>query len=307
MFIIKCWRMFLQQSNAKTVTTHDFYQVAITKNISTTTIIIIFAPELTLIAMQNTDNISAVILVKNAEKTIGECLESLRLFGEVVLLDNGSTDATLEIASKYPNVKVFSEPNFYGFGKMKNIAVSHATNDWILSIDSDEVLMPEIVAQINAIQLNENTVVALSRLNYYGDRCMKCCGWYPDYVWRIFNRKYTCFNENMVHEGVETKPDTQKLYIKDAIKHYTATTMSSIIDKMNRYTSLSAHQKHDAGKKTCVIVAILKFIHTFNMNYFFRRGIFYGYKGFVLSVLNASASFLRYMKLYELNKSDKKH
>ncbi|MBQ4009573.1 MAG: glycosyltransferase [Bacteroidales bacterium] len=81
------------------------YQVAITKNISTTTIIIIFAPELTLIAMQNTDNISAVILVKNAEKTIGECLESLRLFGEVVLLDNGSTDATLEIASKYPNVK----------------------------------------------------------------------------------------------------------------------------------------------------------------------------------------------------------
>ncbi len=257
--------------------------------------------------MQNTDNISAVILVKNAEKTIGECLESLRLFGEVVLLDNGSTDATLEIASKYPNVKVFSEPNFYGFGKMKNIAVSHATNDWILSIDSDEVLMPEIVAQINAIQLNENTVVALSRLNYYGDRCMKCCGWYPDYVWRIFNRKYTCFNENMVHEGVETKPDTQKLYIKDAMKHYTATTMSSIIDKMNRYTSLSAQQKHDAGKKTCVIVAILKFIHTFNMNYFFRRGIFYGYKGFVLSVLNASASFLRYMKLYELNKSDKKH
>lgn len=257
--------------------------------------------------MQNTEKISAVILVKNAEKTIGECLESLRQFGEVVLLDNGSTDATVEIVGKFPNVKVFSEPNFYGFGKMKNIAVSHATNDWILSIDSDEVLMSGIVSKINAMQLNENTVVALSRLNYYGDRCMKCCGWYPDYVWRIFNRKYTCFNENMVHEGVETKSDTQKFYIKDAMKHYTATSMSSIIDKMNRYTSLSAQQKHEAGKKTCVVVAVLKFIHTFNMNYFFRRGIFYGYKGFVLSLLNASASFLRYMKLYELNKSDKKH
>ena len=255
--------------------------------------------------MQNTANISAVILVKNAEKTIAECLESLCAFGEVVLLDNGSTDATLDIAAKYPNVKIFHEPNFCGFGKMKNIALSKATNDWILSIDSDEVLMPEIVSQINAMQLNDNTVVALSRLNYYGDRCMKCCGWYPDYVWRIFNRKYTRFNENIVHEGVETKPDTQKVYIKDAIKHYAADSMESIIQKMNRYTTLSAQEKYKKGKKASVIGAIFRFIHTFNMNYFFRRGIFYGYKGFVVSLLNASGSFYRHMKLYELNKNDR--
>ena len=255
--------------------------------------------------MQNVEKISAVILVKNAEKTIAECLESLCAFGEVVLLDNGSTDATLDIAAKYPNVKIFHEPNFCGFGKMKNIALSKATNDWILSIDSDEVLMPEIVSQINAMQLNDNTVVALSRLNYYGDRCMKCCGWYPDYVWRIFNRKYTRFNENIVHEGVETKPDTQKVYIKDAIKHYAADSMESIIQKMNRYTTLSAQEKHKKGKKASVIGAIFRFIHTFNMNYFFRRGIFYGYKGFVVSLLNASGSFYRHMKLYELNKNDR--
>ena len=72
--------------------------------------------------MQNTANISAVILVKNAEKTIAECLESLRAFGEVVLLDNGSTDRTVEIAGGFQNAKIYSEPNFYGFGKMKNIA-----------------------------------------------------------------------------------------------------------------------------------------------------------------------------------------
>ena len=255
--------------------------------------------------MQNVEKISAVILVKNAEATISECLDSLRAFGEVVLLDNGSTDATLDIAAKYPNVKIFHEPNFCGFGKMKNIALSKATNDWILSIDSDEVLMPEIVSQINAMQLNDNTVVALSRLNYYGDRCMKCCGWYPDYVWRIFNRKYTRFNENIVHEGVETKPDTQKVYIKDAIKHYAADSMESIIQKMNRYTTLSAQEKYKKGKKASVIGAIFRFIHTFNMNYFFRRGIFYGYKGFVVSLLNASGSFYRHMKLYELNKNDR--
>ena len=255
--------------------------------------------------MQNTDKISATILVKNAEKTIGECLESLNVFGEVVLLDNGSTDNTVAIATKFPNVKVFSEPNFCGFGTMKNIAVSYASNDWILSIDSDEVLLPEAIAEINSIQLEENTVVALSRLNFYGTRCMKCCGWYPDYVWRIFNRRYTSFNENIVHEGVEIKNVHKKLYIKDALKHYAATSMSSIIDKMNRYTTLSAQEKHKSGKKTSVLTATFKFIHNFNKDYFFRRGIFYGYKGFVVALLNAIGAFFRYMKLYEMNKNNK--
>lgn len=256
--------------------------------------------------MQNTANISAVILVKNAEKTIAECLESLSAFGEVVLLDNGSTDATVEIARKFPNVKIFSEPVFYGFGKMKNIAVDHATNDWIFSIDSDEVLVPEVVGQINDLQLNDKTIVALSRLNYYGDRCIKACGWYPDYVWRIFNRKYTRFNENMVHEGVETLPDTEKVFIKDAIKHYTTDDIESRIHKMNLYTTLGAKEKYAAGKNASVVGAIFRFIHTFNMNYFFRKGIFYGYRGFVVSVLNASGAFYRYMKLYELNKKGQK-
>lgn len=250
--------------------------------------------------MQNTANISAVILVKNAEKTIAECLESLRAFGEVVLLDNGSTDRTIEIAGGFQNVKIYSEPNFYGFGKMKNIAVSHATNDWVLSIDSDEVLMPDVVDKINSMQLSDNAVVALSRLNYYNGRCMKCCGWYPDYVWRIFNRKYTRFNENMVHEGIEILSDTLKVYIKDAIKHYTSDNISSLIAKMESYSSLAAQEKFKAGKKTSVVAAIFKSLHTFNRDYFFRKGIFYGYRGLVISAINAATTFLKYMKLYEM-------
>ena len=254
---------------------------------------------------QNTDKISAVILVKNAEKTIVECLDSLKVFPEVVLLDNGSTDRTVEIASQYSNVKVFSKLDFLGFGKMKNHAVGLASNDWVLSIDSDEVLMPEVIAEVNAMQLNENTVVALSRLNYYNGRCIKACGWYPDYVWRIFNRKYTRFNENMVHEGVEVQKDSDKKYIRDAVVHYTYDSIESIITKMNRYTTLAAQQKYASGKKSSVVGAILRSIHAFNMNYFFRKGIFYGYRGFVISVLNASATFYKYLKLYEMNKKSK--
>ncbi len=255
--------------------------------------------------MQNTDKISVAILVKNAQDTIEECLAALKPFGEVVLLDNGSTDKTVEIAKQFTNVKIFHEPNFQGFGKMKNLAGCHATNDWILSIDSDEILLPETIEKINAITLNDNTIVALSRLNYYSGKCMKCCGWYPDFVWRIYNRKVTEFNTNLVHEGVNLKNDAEKIYIKDAIKHYTADCMETIINKTNKYSTLSAQEKFSKGKKTSVAVAIIKFFYTFNRDYFFRKGIFYGYRGFIISVLNANASFLKYMKLHEMNSTKK--
>lgn len=256
--------------------------------------------------MQNTDKISAVILVKNAESTIGECLLALSVFNEVVLLDNGSTDKTVNIAQTFSNVKIFHEPKFCGFGKMKNLACSHATNDYILSIDSDEVLLPETIKKINSLELHENTLVALSRLNYYGNRCMKCCGWYPDFVWRIFNRKHTKFNENIVHEGIIVASNDEKLYIRDSMKHYTNSNLESLIAKMNRYSTLSAQEKLAKGQKSSVLGASLKFFFAFNKDYFFRKGILYGYKGFALSFVNACYVFNKYMKLYELNKTTRK-
>lgn len=253
--------------------------------------------------------ISVCILVKNAEKTLAECLNALREFGEIVLLDNGSTDKTLQIAQEfnatYKNLRV-KQSAFIGFGALKNLAVSFAKNEWILSIDSDEVLENEALSEIKALNLNENCVVALARKNFYKGEWIKACGWYPDFVWRIFNKNFTRFNDNAVHESVKIPLNTEKIYLKGALRHYAVNSMESIIAKMNRYTSFSADEKFKKGKKTSFLGAIVRFHLTFFRDYFLRKGFLYGYKGFIIALLNAEGAFYRYAKLYELNKSKKK-
>ena len=252
--------------------------------------------------------ITVCILVKNAQSTLQECLQSLSEFGEIVLLDNHSTDETLKIAQEfnatYKNLRV-EQSEFIGFGALKNLAVSYAKNEWILSIDSDEVLENEALSEIKALNLNENCIVALPRKNLYANEWIKACGWHPDFVWRLFNKNFTRFNDNKVHESIILPPNSQKIQLKNALKHYAFGDIQSIIAKMNRYTSFSAQEKFERGKKTSFFGAIFRFFLTFFKDYFLRKGVFYGYKGFVVALLNAEGAFYRYAKLYELNKARK--
>ena len=244
--------------------------------------------------MSNTDNISVTILVKNAEDTIRECLEALRPFGEIVIVDNESTDGTAGIirdfAASHGHVKMLQSP-FIGFGPLKR-----------MSIDADEILQESAVKEINSMELDVRTVAALARMNYYDGVWVKGCGWYPDYVWRLFNRRHTGFNDNMVHEAVEVRPDSHKVWLKKALKHYAATDISTMLAKMNRYTSYSAREKWEKGRRVTLPGALLRGCHTFNIDYFFRGGIRYGYRGFFIALSNASGTFYRYLKLYELQK-----
>ena len=248
---------------------------------------------------------SVCILVKNAERTLAECLNSLREFGEIILLDNGSTDATLQIAREFnehfKRLRV-EKSEFIGFGALKNLAVSYAKYEWILSIDSDEVLETQALDEIKALNVSQNAVVALARKNLYKGEWIKACGWYPDFVWRIFNKNFTGFNENLVHESVKIPPNAQKIHLKGALKHYAVESMESIIAKMNRYTSFSADEKLKKGKKTSFLAALGRFHLTFFRDYFLRKGFLYGYKGFIIALLNAEGAFYRYAKLYELRK-----
>lgn len=248
---------------------------------------------------------SVCILVKNAENTIKECLESLKEFGEIILLNNNSTDTTLEIAYKfnqtYKRLRV-EQSEFIGFGALKNLVVNYAKYEWILSIDSDEVLENETLNEIKTLDLNECCVVALARKNLYNGEWIKACGWYPDYVWRIFNKNFTAFNDHFVHESVKIPPNAEKIYLKSGVKHYAFKDIESIITKMNRYTSFSADEKFKKGKKTSFFGAIARFHLTFFRDYFLRKGFLYGYKGFIIALLNAEGAFYRYAKLYELHK-----
>ena len=163
----------------------------------------------------NLSKISVCILVKNAQATIGQCLAALSEFGEIILLDNASTDETLKIAREfgenYKNLRVESS-EFIGFGPLKNLAISYAKNEWILSIDSDEVLERAALAEIKSLQLRPESVVALPRKNLYRGEWIRACGWHPDFVWRLFNKKFTRFNENFVHESV-ILPQKRKKFI----------------------------------------------------------------------------------------------
>ncbi|HEF4099030.1 TPA: glycosyltransferase [Campylobacter jejuni] len=255
----------------------------------------------------NLKQISAIIIVKNAKQTLLECLNSLKDFDEIILLNNESSDNTLNIANEFKkdfaNLHIYHSA-FIGFGALKNLALSYAKNDWILSIDADEVLENECIKELKNLELQEDNIIALSRKNLYKGEWIKACGWWPDYVLRIFNKNFTRFNDNLVHESLVLPSNGKKIHLKNGLRHYAFRDISHLIDKMQYYSSLWA--KQNIHKKSGVLKANLRAFWTFFRNYFLKNGFLYGYKGFIISVCNALGTFFKYMKLYELQKQKPK-
>ncbi|CBG39524.1 putative glycosyl transferase [Helicobacter mustelae 12198] len=251
--------------------------------------------------MSNLKNISVCIIAKNAERTLKECLQALINFDEVILLDNESSDATLEIAQKFPNVHIFTSP-FLGFGALKNLAISHAKHDWILSIDADEILEEEGCALIARLSLDPHCIYAINRKNHYDGEWIKACGWYPDFVWRLFCKHHTGFSNNLVHESLVIKENTKREKLPIHLKHYTAQNISDLISKLQNYTDLGAQE---SSKNSSMQKAVFRFFWVFFKDYFLRFGWKYGYKGFVIAWFHALGSFTKYAKIYEKNKNAK--
>lgn len=251
--------------------------------------------------MKLNTKISVCILVKNAQDTIKECLESLQGFDEIILLDNQSSDDTLKIANefknKFGNLKIYSS-EFIGFGPLKNLAISYASNDWIFSIDSDEVLELSALKELENLELNPNTIYAMPRKNLYKGEWIKACGWHPDFVLRLFNKTKTKFNSNFVHESLEVG-NLNVVKLKNGLRHYAYDNISVLIDKMQKYSTLWA--KQNRYKSSTMASAVLHGGWKFIRDYFFKSGFMYGYKGFVISFCNALGAFFKYAKLYELN------
>lgn len=240
--------------------------------------------------------ISVTILAKNAQKTLFECLKSVERFDEVILLDNKSSDDTLKIAREFGNVKVY-QSEFIGFGALKNLAISYAKNDWILSLDSDEVLEEGLIEELENISLIEGEFYSILRKNYYQGEWIKGCGWHPDWVKRIFNKNAIRFDDALVHEGLKIPKEYKEVRLKGCIKHYSFENVAHLVDKMQRYSSLWAEQ--NTHRTTSILDINLRTFWTFIRNYLLKRGFLYGYKGFVISVCNALGVFFKYMKLYE--------
>ncbi|MBA3957477.1 MAG: glycosyltransferase family 2 protein [Parachlamydiaceae bacterium] len=242
--------------------------------------------------------ISVTILTRNSAKYLHEVLTSTQHFDEVVLYDSGSNDATFEIAKQFPNVVVY-KGEFIGFGPTHNVASNLAKHDWILSIDSDEVVTPKMAQEIKALQLDAQCVYSFPRDNYYNGTHIRWCGWCPDRQYRLYNRTKTRFTDAQVHEAVIIK-NMQHLPLNGAIIHYSYASLSDFLGKMQTYSELFAKQ-NQGKKKSSPTKAVLHGWFAFFKSYILKKGILGGYEGFVISAYNGHTAFYKYLKLYEAN------
>jgi glycosyltransferase involved in cell wall biosynthesis len=239
--------------------------------------------------------ISVTILTKNSEKYLKRVLNALGSFSEVVVVDTGSEDATQEIASQFSNVVFYKRP-FIGFGPTHNVASSLAKNDWILSIDSDEIATEELVNEITSLTLNPEGVYSLWRKNYYRGRHIRGCGWYPDRVIRLYNRTTTQFTDALVHESIVTT-NMKVLPLSECVVHYPYSSISAFLKKMDAYTDLYA--AGNSSKKSSIFSAFLHGVFAFFRSYILQRGFLLGSEGFEISWYQMNCAFYKYAKLYE--------
>lgn len=247
--------------------------------------------------------ISVTILTKNSRKYLRELLDALTDFSEVLLFDNGSTDDTLEIAASYPNVTIH-QGVFEGFGPTHNHASKLAKCDWILSIDSDEIVSKEMAQTIFELKLDPACVYSFPRHNYFNGKFIKWCGWYPDRQIRLYNRTKTRFTDAQVHEAI-IADGMRTVELKGPIIHYSYDCIADFLTKMQSYSTLFA--KQNAGKrKSSPLKASLHAFFAFFKSYILKRGILGGYEGFLISAYNGHTAFYKYLKLYEANQKLKK-
>jgi glycosyltransferase involved in cell wall biosynthesis len=245
--------------------------------------------------------ISVTVLTKNSEKLIEQVLESLKDFHEVIILDNGSSDSTLEIAKTFANVQVYTSA-FIGFGPLHNLATSHASQDWVLSIDSDEVLSKDLAQELLTTPLDSSCIYSFPRHTYYRGKLIKWCGWYPDRICRLYNRTRACFSNDFVHEKVLPN-SLQEVQLRNPVIHYSYTSVTDFLAKMQTYSELFAQQNR--GKKaSSLFKAITHGLFGFFKSYLIKRGFMGGYEGFLISAYNGHTAFYKYLKLYEANQSE---
>ena len=251
--------------------------------------------------------ISAVIITLNEEFNIERCLASLQgIADEILIVDSLSTDRTKELALQFPNVK-FHTQQWLGYSAQKNFANNLASFDTILSIDADEVISDELkesILEIKQTKENPLQVFEVSRLTNYCGHWIKHCGWYPDKKIRIFNRKMIQWQGDFVHETLSLPENAKIIHLKGDLLHYSYNNTSSHLQQLDRFTTLTAQEAHSKGKRTNLLGLYFRPKWKFLRDYIFKLGFLDGYAGYQVCKLSATATFLKYVKLKELNNND---
>jgi glycosyltransferase involved in cell wall biosynthesis len=244
--------------------------------------------------------LSATIITLNEENNIADCLASLDFADEIIVVDSGSSDKTEQICSANPKVR-FYKHEWEGYGKQKNIAANKADNDWIFSIDADERVSEKLRDSIINLSTDGVTAFRVARENYFGNRWIKHCGWYPDYTTRLYDRRQCSFVERSVHESLKYSGNLGTL--SGNLKHFTYSGINDYLTRMNKYSTLAAEEVLKAGKQPGIAAIVLKPLFTFFKMFVVKKGFLEGYQGFQLSILYAFYTFAKYAKAMELLQS----
>ena len=245
--------------------------------------------------------ISAVVITKNEEKNIRDCVEALlRLTDDVIVLDNGSEDNTIEIARNAGAV-VHIVP-WQGYGKTKNRASDFSQYPWILSIDADEVLTDELIAEIKATELHSSHVYAINILTNYCGSWIKHSGWFPSYKKRLYHSGIVRWDDREVHENLILPNNAKVIHFKNVLKHYSYRTPEDHILKGKRYARLGADHLINSGKKVSLIKQYLGPIYRFFRMYILKMGFLDKKAGFLLALREARMVLWRYQYYRQLKK-----
>lgn len=243
-------------------------------------------------------SLSVIVITKNEERNIRACLESVNWADEILVVDAGSSDSTVQLAKVFTQ-KVYIRP-WEGYGAARNFALSQATSDWILWLDADERVSLTLKDEIrNVLALDDASVTAFTvpRKAYFLGRWIKHCGWYPSRVVRLFRRGSGTFSEHKVHEQLLINGTEREL--KSDLLHFTDPNLSHYFEKFNRYTSLAAEELTVQGQRFHHSQLLIRPPWVFFKMYVIRLGFLDGIQGLILCVLSACYVFTKYAKLWE--------
>ncbi|MFL6687370.1 glycosyltransferase family 2 protein [Paraburkholderia graminis] len=252
--------------------------------------------------MQET-TLGVAIITKNAAARLAECLRSVAFADQIVVIDGGSVDGTADIARAH-GAQVIEQTDWPGFGPQKNRAVDALNTAWILSLDADEIVSPELAASIRAaLAAPAADVYAVDRLSSFCGHWIHHSGWYPDWIPRLFKRGAARFSDDLVHERLVFDTPAQRLTGK--LMHYSYEDFESVLRKLDAYSSAGALQRHAAGQRGSFGKALGRGAWAFVRTYVLRRGFLDGRAGFMIAMFNAETVYYRFLKLARLGEASR--
>jgi len=245
--------------------------------------------------------LSVTVITRDEAANIDACLASVAWADEVLVVDCGSTDRTADIArARGARVIVRDWP---GYAAQKNFAAGEATHDWILSVDADERVPPDLAAEIQTRLTRDASEAGfrIPRVTFHLGRWIRTTDWYPDYQLRLYDRRRARWKDRRVHESVEADGPVGQL--SHDLQHYAYRDITHHHQTMDRYTTLAAEQMYESGRRAGWVDIALHPPAAFLRNYILRRGITDGLPGLIVSAMNSHYVFLKFAKLWALQRS----